>query len=168
MANLTRFDPFGEMLTLREAMNSLFEDSFVNPTSGRGQNASMPLDVAETKDAFIVEAALPGVKPEDLDVTIQDNVLTITGVSRQQESNGEKPSYHRVERRFGRVTRSISLPTQVQPDKVEANLNHGVLHLSIPKAEAVRPRKIAVNSTNGDGQKQIDVTPEHEHAVAAN
>jgi len=161
MANLTRFDPFGEMMTLREAMNSLFEDSFVNPAPGRGQSGSMPLDVAETKDAFIVEAALPGVKPEDLDVTIQDNVLTITGVTRQEERNGEKPNYHRVERRFGRIARSISLPTQVQADKVEANLTHGVLHLTIPKAEAVRPRKIAINSNNGAGQtKQLDVTPE--------
>ena len=168
MANLTRFDPFGEAMTLREAMNSLFEDSFVNPV-GRSQGGSMPLDVAETKDAFIVEAALPGVKPEDLDVTIQDNVLTITGVSRQEDRSGEKPNYHRVERRFGRMTRSISLPTQVQSDKVEANLTHGVLHLSIPKAEAVRPRKIAVNSNNGEGQtQQLDVTPEREQSAAAN
>ncbi len=158
MSNMTRWDPLGEMMTLREAMNSLFEDSYVSPRGGRRELASMPLDVAETKDAFIVEASLPGVKSEDLDITLQDNVLTITGEVRQEQSAGEKPNYHRVERRYGRVSRSISLPTQVQNDKVQATLNNGILRLEIPKAEAVKPRKITVNvgSSNG-GQQPIDV-----------
>ncbi len=161
MANMTRFDPFGEMMTLREAMNSLFEDSFVNSSATRGQASSMPLDIAETRDGFIVEASLPGVKSEDLDITIQDNVLTISGETRQEQRSGEKANYHRIERRYGRVARSLSLPTQVQPDNVQATLNNGILRLEIPKAEAVKPRKISVNVASGGGQNQpVDVTPE--------
>src|ERR687886_2592466 len=165
MANMSRsgFDPFGEMMSLRDAMNSLFEDSFVSPRSAGGQTMSMPMDVAETKDAFIVEASLPGVKPEDLDITVQDNVLTITGEVRQQQETGEKPNYHRVERRYGRVSRSISLPTQVQADRIQANLNDGILRLEIPKAEAVKPRKITVNTGNS-GQQPVDVNQEQAKA----
>lgn len=162
MANVTRWDPFGEMLTLREAMNSLLEDSYVSPrAAGRGQAVGMPLDVAETKDAFIVEAALPGVRPEDLDITLQDNVLTISGESRQQQTSEEKPNYHRVERRYGRFSRSISLPTQVQSENVQASLTNGILRLEVPKAEAVKPRKISVSNGSNNHQSQaIDVTPE--------
>jgi len=160
MSNMSRWDPFGEMLTLREAMNSLFEDSYVSPRNGgRGQTLGMPLDVAETKDAFIVEASLPGVKPENLDITLQDNILTITGETRQEESTGEKPNYHRVERRYGRFSRAVSLPTQVQTDNVQASLNNGILRLEIPKAEAVKPRKITVNAGSGANQP-IDVQAE--------
>ena len=163
MANMTRFDPFGEMLTLREAMNSLFEDSVVNPSSGRGQAPSMPLNIAETQDGFIVEASLPGVKSEDLDITIQDNVLTISGETRQEQQTGEKPNYHRIERRYGRFSRSVSLPTQVQVDRVQATLTNGILRLDIPKAEAVKPRKITVQGGSANnGQQAIDVSPEQE------
>ena len=164
MANMTRFDPFGEMMTLREAMNSLFEDSVVNPTA-RGQTSSMPLDIAETRDGFIVEASLPGVKSEDLDITIQDNVLTISGETRQEQRSGEKPNYHRMERRYGRFSRSISLPTQVQSDNVQASLTNGILRLEIPKAEAVKPRKISVQSGSGNGHQQaLEVNSEQPQA----
>jgi HSP20 family protein len=145
------------MMTLREAMNSLFEDSFVNPSSARGGTLGIPLDVAETKEAFIIEASLPGVKPGDLDITLQNNVLTITGETRQEDTTGEKPNYHRVERRYGRLSRSISLPTQVQSDKVEARLTNGILRLEIPKAEAARPRKITVNGHAAPKPEMIDV-----------
>lgn len=161
MANINRYDPFGEMMTLREAMNSLFEESFVRPSNSRGQTLGMPLDVAETRDGFVIEASLPGVKPEDLDITLQDNVLTISGEVRQEQSAGDKPNYHRVERRYGRFSRSVSLPTQVQSDKVKAHLDHGVLRLEVPKAEAVKPRKITVNvNANGSQNQAIDVNSE--------
>ena len=92
MSNTTRWDPFGEMLTLREAMNSLLEDSYVSPRSGRSQGVTMPLDVAETRDAFVVEASLPGVNPDDIDIQLLENVLTISGEVRQQQATGEKPN----------------------------------------------------------------------------
>ena len=156
MANITRWDPFGEVMTLREAMNSLFEDSYVSSSAGRNGTPGMALDVAETQAAYIVEASLPGVKPEDLDITLQNNVLTISGETRQQQAS-EKTNYHRVERRYGRFSRSISLPMQVQSDKVEAQLSNGILRLEIPKAEAARPRKITVNGNSASQTETIDV-----------
>ncbi len=161
MANINRWDPFGEMMTLREAMNSLFEDSYVSPSTARGGTLGMPLDVAETKEGFVVEASLPGVKPENLDITLQDNVLTISGETRQEQRSGEKANYHRIERRYGRFARSVGLPSQVQPDKVQATLNNGILRLEIPKAESVKPRKITVNmGANGAQNQTIDVNAE--------
>jgi HSP20 family protein len=157
MANITRWDPFGEVMTLREAMNSLFEDSFVSPTTARGGTLGMALDVAETSTSFIVEASLPGVRAEDLDITLQNNVLTISGETRQQQTSGEKANYHRVERRYGRFSRSVSLPMQVQSDKVDAQLSNGILRLEIPKAEAARPRKITVNGNGASSSETIDV-----------
>jgi HSP20 family protein len=153
MANMTRWDPFGEMLTLRDAVNQLFEDSVVNPARvNTGQALAMPLDVSETEDMFIIDAVVPGVKSDDLDITIQDNVLTITAETRHQEQNtDQKVNFHRVERRYGRASRSISLPTPVKADAIEATLDNGILHLEVPKAEEVKPRKISVN-TNKPGQ----------------
>lgn len=151
MANIRRWDPFSEMLSLRDAMGQLFEDSYVNPARlNNGSALTMPLDVSETQDSFIVDAVVPGLKPEDLDITIQDNVLTIRGETRKEQQTGDKQAnFHLLERRYGRFSRSISLPTPVQVDNIHATLEHGVLHLEIPKAEEVKPRKITVNSTNG-------------------
>src|SRR6266545_4948712 len=109
MANLTRWDPFQDMLSLREAMNQLMEESFVRPNGARGQNFVPALDLSETKDGYLVEAAVPGLKPEDLEITLENNVLTI------------------------------------KADAIKAELEHGVLKLEIPKAEEVKPRKIAVS-----------------------
>lgn len=146
MANSNRYSPFGDLMSLRDAMNTMFEDSLALSSASRGQAISMPLDISETQNSFTIEAALPGVKPEDVDISFQDNVLTISGEVRQQQTNTEKANYHRVERRYGRFARSISLPTQIQADAIQAHLEHGVLRLEVPKAEAVKPRKITVNT----------------------
>ena len=106
-----------------------------------------PLDLRETDEAFVVDAVLPGVKPEDLDITIQDNILTINAETRQEQQAGEQQGmYHRVERRYGRFSRAMSLPAQVNADQVRATLDNGILHLEIPKAEEARPHKITVNT----------------------
>jgi HSP20 family protein len=166
MANLTRFDPFADMLSLREAMNQLLEESFVSPARGTsGGNVNMPLNVSETADAFVIEAVVPGVKAEDLDITLQDNVLTVTAETRQEQQNGDKQAFHRVERRYGRVSRTVGLPTLVQTDAVQATLENGVLRLEIPKAEAVKPRKITVNVNSAQPQ-QLDVSTEGEQQEA--
>ena len=163
MSNLSRWDPFGEMLSLRDAMNQLLEDSYVSPAgrrSGGGGVLSMPLDVSETPDAFIVEAVVPGVRPEDLDITIQDNVLTINAETRQeQQAGGQQANYHRLERRYGRFSRAIGLPTQVKSDQVRATMENGILRLEIPKAEEVKPRKISV-SAGGQQRQMVDVNPQ--------
>jgi HSP20 family protein len=144
MTNLTRWDPFQDMLSLREAMNQLMEESFVRPNGARGQNFVPALDLSETKDGYLVEAAVPGLKPEDLEITLENNVLTIKGETRQ-ESEDKQRNYHRVERRFGSFQRTITLPNTVKADAIKAEMEHGVLKLEIPKAEEVKPRKIAVN-----------------------
>lgn len=143
MSNLTRYDPFGDMLSLREAMNQLLEESFVRPGQARNGGFVPALDVSETAEAYVIEAAVPGLKSEDLDVTIENGVLTIKGEVKQ-ETEEKKRNFHRIERRFGAFSRSVSLPTRVNTDAIHARLEHGVLRLEIPKAEEVKPRKISV------------------------
>ncbi|NTU83004.1 MAG: Hsp20/alpha crystallin family protein [Chloroflexales bacterium] len=145
MATLMRWDPVQEAMTLREAMNRLFEESFVPNAPGHNVGSFAPaLDLSETAEAYLIEAAVPGLKAEDLSITFENGVLTISGEVRQSEESKER-NYHRVERRYGSFSRSISLPVTVRGDAIEAKLESGVLHLNIPKAEEVKPRKITVN-----------------------
>jgi len=145
MATIARWDPFQDVLSLREAMNQLMEESFVRPTGAQNGNNFVPaLDFSETAEGYLVEAALPGVKPEDVEITVENNVLTIKGETRQ-ESDSKQRNFHRIERRFGSFQRTIGLPTTVKADAIKADLTHGVLRLEIPKAEEVKPRKISVN-----------------------
>ncbi|HET9223203.1 MAG TPA: Hsp20/alpha crystallin family protein [Roseiflexaceae bacterium] len=145
MATITRWDPFQDMLSLREAMNQLMEESFVRPAAGRSGQGFVPaLDLSETADGYLVEAAVPGLNPEDLEITVENNVLTIKGET-HQEVDDKQRNYHRVERRFGSFQRTVGLPTTVKADAIHAQLTNGVLRLEIPKAEEVKPRKISVN-----------------------
>ena len=145
MATVTRWDPFQDVLSLREAMNQLMEESFVRPTAGQGgQNFVPALDLSETTEGYLVEAALPGLKPEDVEITVENNVLTIKGETRK-ETDDKQRNFHRVERRFGAFQRTIGLPSTVKADAIQASLTNGVLRLEIPKAEEVKPRKISVN-----------------------
>jgi HSP20 family protein len=145
MASVTRWDPFQDVLSLREAMNQLVEESFVRPaTAQNGKNFVPALDLSETAEGYLVEAALPGLKPEDVEITVENNVLTIKGETRH-EVDDQKRNFHRIERRFGAFQRTIGLPTTVKADAIQASLTNGVLRLEIPKAEEVKPRKISVN-----------------------
>jgi HSP20 family protein len=154
MANLTRWDPFNDMLTLREAMNQLFEDSFVAPGKFPHERGFTPaLDLSESADGYLVEVAVPGIKPEDLQVTLENNVLTIKGESRQ-EAEDKQRNYHRVERHYGSFQRTIALPSTVKSDSIQASLDNGILRLDIPKSEEVKPRRISVNI---NPEKQLEV-----------
>ncbi len=147
MTDLMRWDPFRDFMSLRNAIDRLFEDAFVMPSRVWAPTTewSLALDVAEDENGFIVKAAIPGVRPEDLDISLADNVLTIRGeVKRDEEIKEEQ--YHVRERRYGTFTRSIRLPTPVDADHVEATYENGVLTLRIPKAEQVRPKKITVQT----------------------
>ena len=113
--SIERWDPFREAVSLRDAMNSLFQDSFVRPMNGGGSvaYATLPLDVSETENEFVVKGSLPGVKPEDVHITVHGDTLTIQGESKsEQEKKGER--WHLRERRFGSFQRSLSLSTPVQ------------------------------------------------------
>jgi HSP20 family protein len=153
MTIVRRPSPLGELVSLRQAMDRLFEDSFVRPRSfgypGDG-NAILPLDITSTADALVVEAALPGIRPEDVEITIEDGTLTIRGESRQERQAAEGEALVNEIRR-GSVSRAIALPSGLEPDKATATFEHGVLHLDIPRAEAVKPRQIRISPTT-DGQ----------------
>ena len=148
---IERWDPFGEAVSLREAMNTLLQDSFVRPgnTPARGGPATLPLDVSENENEFVVKASLPGVKPDDVQITVHGDTLTIRGESRaEEEKKGEQ--WHVRERRFGVLQRSVTLATPVASEKADARFEHGVLTLRLPKSEAAKPRQIKIGgSTSG-------------------
>lgn len=154
MANITRWDPVGEMVSLRQAMDRLLEDSFVNPTNWRSMNSEQlnpAVDVHETPDELVVTASLPGVKPDDVDITITGQTLSIRGEFKEDEKV-QREQYLYRERRFGSFSRQIQLPTRVEGDGAEATFENGLLRLTIPKAEEVKPRQIQIKATpSSDG-----------------
>jgi len=148
MSSLMRWDPFRDTLSLRNAMDRLFEDSFVTPRLGwiaPASAAGMALDVYETKEQVVIKAALPGVKPEETEVTITGDTLTIRGESKE-EKEIEEENYIRKERHFGSFARSVTLPAGLEADKAEATFENGVLTLKIPKSEQVKPKSIKVKA----------------------
>jgi HSP20 family protein len=154
MAMLTRWNPVGEVLSLKQAMDRLFEDSFVNPTSwmtvANGQVAPQ-LDVYETNDDVVVTAALPGVRPEDVEVTLSGQTLSLKGEVKADEGVSRDQIIYQ-ERRYGAFHRQIQLPIRVDVDRVEATYDNGILTMRIPKAAEVRPRQIAIKPA----QKQLN------------
>lgn len=151
MANIVRWDAARDMMSLREAMDRLFEESFLRPgTFGLGEapGAMLPVDVYETDADVVVKAAVPGVKPEDIDVTVTGDLLTIKGEFKSEEKT-EKRSYVRQERRMGSFARQIGLPTGVDSNKAKATFENGVLTLVLPKAETARAKSIKVVASKG-------------------
>lgn len=149
------WDPFREVVSLRDAMNALLQESFVRPTGLLSQDGSavLPLDVSESDNEFVIKASVPGIKPEDVQITVQGDTLTIRGESKSEdEKQGER--WHLRERRYGAFQRSLTLGTPVEADKAQAHHEHGVLTLTLPKAEAARPRQIRVGG-NARDQAQI-------------
>jgi len=145
MANsIMRVEPFNELVSLRDAMDRLFEQSIINP---RGMLESfaegLAVDMYQTKDAVIVKAAIPGVKPEDIDISMSGDILTIKGEFKQEE-NVERGDYIRRERRFGSFTRSVQVPVAVNVEKATAEVEHGILKLTLPKAEEVKAKTIEI------------------------
>jgi len=147
MTSLIRWNPVREMMNLRSEMDRLFERAMGTP-SADWQGATtwgLALDVAENNDAFIVVASVPGVRPDDLDITVSNNMLTIKGEFKVDDSI-EEEKYHFRERRYGSFSRSINLPVSVDADAIEANYENGVLTLTVPKAEEVKPRRISIKA----------------------
>ena len=141
---MDRWNPFREMLALREAMDRMFDDSFMRSTMSSGRAASFPIDLAETDQGFLLRAALPGVRPEDVQITIHGETLTIRAESKAQEERKEENWLIR-EQRSGQYQRLVSLPAPVNPDQAEASFKDGILELTLPKAEQARPRQIKVS-----------------------
>jgi HSP20 family protein len=165
MTLIRRNSPFGELLSLRQAMDRLFDDSFIRPgTLGDGQNP-LALDVYSTDDAIVIEAALPGVRPEDVDISVLGDTLTISGHSRE-ETKTEESGYSYREIRRGSFSRSLTLPGGINASDATASFEHGMLRLSLPKAEEAKPRQIKISPTT-DG-RTISASTAGEQAQQAN
>jgi HSP20 family protein len=137
-------EPFEAMTPLREAMNRLFEESFIGPRFEFLTPRTFPVDIYESEDKlhYVIEAALPGFKPEELHVTAVGDTLTIAAVKKEEKP--EKEQFVRRERYTGEMIRTFTLPTMMDVEKVEAVFEHGVLKLYIPKAEEVKPKQIPI------------------------
>ncbi len=148
MANIVRWEPFRDLISLREAMDRLFEESFIRPRAGwlapLGAEA-LAVDVYETDQDVVVKSSVPGVKPDDIDITITGDTLTIKGETKSEEKV-EKANYIRQERRYGAFSRSLTLPTTIVAEKAKAEFENGVLTLTLPKAEEVKPKTIKVET----------------------
>jgi HSP20 family protein len=144
---LTRWDPFQEMLNLRRTVDRLFDN--VNPDhEWQTTQWSLALDVAENKDEFVVKASIPGINPDDLDISYSDDTLTIKGEIKSDKEYKED-QYHLHERRYGSFARSISLPTKIKGDAIEASYQNGVITLRLPKSDEVKPKRIPIKVGNG-------------------
>ena len=142
---LDRHDPFGRGLGLRQVMDRLLEDAVVMPRGGEGQGLGGPaLNVYEENDNLMVEAQLPGMKPADLDINVEQGVLTISGQTTAEQERKER-NYLIREHRTGRFSRSLRLPATYNPDACQATFEHGVLRLTFPKSEAAKPRRIQIS-----------------------
>ena len=145
MAVLTRFEPFRAMTTLQDQINRVFSDAL----DRRGDESTLtawapPVDIYETENELVVKADLPDVDPKDLDIRVENNILTIRG-ERKFEKNVAEDNYLRVERPYGAFSRSFSLANTVNTESIRAEYNNGVLTLHVPKREEAKPKQIKVN-----------------------
>jgi len=145
--SITRWEPFTELISLRDAMDRLFEESFVRPSRllGAPVAGTVPLDIYQQDNNIIVKASVPGVKPEDIEVTVLGDTLTIKGEMKEEKEIKEEHVIRR-ERRFGAFSRSVTLPTPVDTNKASATFENGVLTLTLPVAEEAKPKTIQVKA----------------------
>jgi len=179
--SIMRWEPFSEMTPLREMMNRLMEESFIMPRGMapvRQWTTTCPIDVYEMENEVVVKAALPGMRPEDIDVRITDNLLTIkaehseereVGLPMEAQVGGPqkgqptgtpepmRPTFYRRELTYGTLFREILLPTDVQADKAQATFENGILTLHLPKTEQAKAKRIQVQARAGGqpGQPRI-------------
>jgi HSP20 family protein len=150
MASITRWDPFRNLLNLQEQMNRLFEDTF---SRARGEDSSLtawvpPVDIYETEGELVLRADLPDLQEKDLDIRVENNMLTIRG-ERKFDQTVKQDNYLRIERAYGTFSRSFSLPNTVNPEGIKAEYRNGVLEIRMPKREESKPKQIRVTVTSG-------------------
>ncbi|HEY5137801.1 MAG TPA: Hsp20/alpha crystallin family protein [Methylococcales bacterium] len=145
MSNLTRWEPVREMMTLREAMDRLFDDAFTRPFSTSGDSVIPAIDLYQNADEVVVKAALPGLEAKDVQISVTADTLTLRGEIKH-ENEQKEVTYHIREHRYGMFERSVMLPTDVQTDKAKADFENGILTITLPKAEAVKPKTITIKA----------------------
>ena len=145
MSKITRWQPYNELVSMRREMDRLFDDFFSNPLSVSEALTQPSIDLLQTDKEIIVKATLPGLDSDDLDIQITGDTLTLRGESKEEEEIKEA-KYHLRERRYQAFSRSLRLPTPIVADKAQAEMENGVLTLTLPKAEDVTPKVINVKA----------------------
>jgi HSP20 family protein len=147
MASIVRWEPFRDMATFRNAMDRMFEDRFFRPPGpcAPWAESAMAIDIYETADSVVVTSPIPGVKAEEIEVSVSGDTLTIKAEMKEEEEV-KREDYLRRERRYGSCCRSVTLPGGLETDKAEADYTDGVLTLTFPKAEEVKPKTIEVRA----------------------
>ncbi len=143
---ISRWDPIRDMITMRQAMDRMLDESFARGSETRGTGAwLLPMDAYITDDAIIIRADVPGIAAEDLDITLEGDALTIRGEIKRDDAENRK--YVLLERPIGRFERTLTINTPIDHNAVDAAFKDGVLTLTLPKAETVKPRQITVKSS---------------------
>jgi len=143
---LVRWNPMRDMMTMQEQMSRLMNEAYGRRSDEMDYGAWLPpVDLKEEETRYVVDVELPGLKKEDIEVHLENGVLTIRG-ERRFEKDTQKENYHRIERAYGKFSRSFSLPTRVNPEGISAQYRDGVLQVIVPKAEESKPKKIAIQA----------------------
>jgi len=145
MTSLIRWQPAREMMSLRDAMDRLFDDAFTRPLSIRDGWSVPAIDMYQTDNEVVVQASLPGIKADQVQINVTGEMLTLKGEVKYEEEKQEK-AWHIREQRFGSFERSIALPTYVVADKSKADFENGILTITLPKVEEVKPKTITVKT----------------------
>jgi HSP20 family protein len=145
MSNLIRWEPARDIMTLREAMDHLFDEAFTRPFSNGGCWGTPAIDMYQTDEEIVVKAAVPGMKADEVQINVTGDILNIKGETKQSNEVKEK-TYHMREQRWGTFERSLRLPTEVKADQAKAEFEDGILTVTLPKAEKARPKMITIKA----------------------
>ena len=135
------------VFSLRREIDRLFDDAFGGPASRNGTVWAPPVDVRESQNELTLALEVPGVSPDQIELTIDNGILTVKGEKREERKEGDEGQYHMLERTYGTFTRSFQLPKSLDESKIEAKHEHGILTIRIPKAALPQPKKIAINGS---------------------
>jgi HSP20 family protein len=147
---IVRWEPFRDLVTVQDRMNRIFDEAFRGVRGGSeedwalGGNWAPAVDIFEDRDNIVLKAELPGIDPKDVDVRVENNVLSLRG-ERKFESEVQRDKYHRVERAYGSFSRSFTLPSVVDTDKIKAECKDGVLRVTLPQKEEAKPKQISIS-----------------------
>jgi HSP20 family protein len=143
---ITRWDPFRDLMSIHNEMNRLFGRTYGGDVGESSRGAWTPaLDVHETQDKFVITMELPGVSPDDVDISVEDSTLVVRGERKFYREQDEE-SFLRIERRFGEFTRSLTLPSTADAESIQASFDQGVLTIEVPRKEEAKPRKISIKA----------------------
>jgi HSP20 family protein len=155
---LVRWNPWGELFNLHSQMDDLFQA--LSPAQSAAEQGDirnyvqLPVDIRQSEEAFTIEASVPGYKPDQVELTFDDGVLTIKG-TRSEDSESKDGEWVRRERRMASVYRQVGLPAEVRPDEITASFDNGVLSINVPRAQRAQPKRIPVTGGASNGQPRV-------------